>query len=389
VLLVAIAAQAAPGAGTGTAREEDLAALRARIQSLKTELEARQSDAREARDALRTSETAISDANRALVGFEARARAARAAIAELGQKRDVQARALEANEATLGRLLAARAAAGASGAAPDVVRLVLSGEDFSDAARQLYYLTYVSRAATQVIDMQRAGIAELARLRADSEEKANELAALEASARADRERLLKERRERRRVLDRLSGEIRGAKKRMQAMVADEARLARLIEEIAKVLAARPGAGYARVERVPEAGLPSGSFASLRGKLRLPVRGEVVARFGAPRGDGGTAAKGMFIRAAEGETVRAIGPGRVVYADWMRGFGNILIVDHGDAYLSVYGNNESLLKQTGDSVASGEALATVGASGGNEETGLYFELRHLGRPFDPLGWVTLK
>ena len=280
-----------------------------------------------------------------------------------------------------------------AGAAPDVVRMVLSGEDLADAARQLYYVSYVSRAAAQVIDTQRAGLAELARLRADLQEKADELATLEARGRADREQLLKERRERRRVLDRLAAEIRDAKKRMKVMVADEARLARLIEEIAKLLAARPGAGYqrspARIEQVPEPGMPAGSFAGLRGRLRLPVRGELTLRYGAPRGDGGAPAKGVFIRAAEGETVRAVGPGRVVYADWMRGFGNLLIVDHGDAYLSVYGNNESLLKQTGDAVAAGEALATVGASGGNEETGLYFELRHQGRPFDPLGWVTAK
>ncbi len=85
----------------------------------------------------------------------------------------------------------------------------------------------------------------------------------------------------------------------------------------------------------------------------------------------------------------MGTGRVVYADWMRGFGNLLIVDHGEAYLSIYGNNESLLKQTGDSVTVGEPVATVGQSGGNEETGLYFELRHLGKPFDPLHWVKLK
>ncbi len=85
----------------------------------------------------------------------------------------------------------------------------------------------------------------------------------------------------------------------------------------------------------------------------------------------------------------MGTGRVVYADWMRGFGNLLIVDHGEAYLSIYGNNESLLKQTGDPVTVGEPVATVGQSGGNEETGLYFELRHLGKPFDPLHWVKLK
>jgi septal ring factor EnvC (AmiA/AmiB activator) len=82
-------------------------------------------------------------------------------------------------------------------------------------------------------------------------------------------------------------------------------------------------------------------------------------------------------------------GQVVYADWMRGFGNLLIVDHGENYFSVYANTEALLKQVGEHVASGEVLATTGASGGNEETGLYFELRHLGRAFDPRRWVKLK
>jgi murein hydrolase activator len=101
------------------------------------------------------------------------------------------------------------------------------------------------------------------------------------------------------------------------------------------------------------------------------------------------AKGVFIRAPEGQPVRAIAGGQVVYAEWMRGFGNLLILDHGEAYLSIYANNESLLKQVGDVVAGGEAVATTGASGGNEETGLYFEMRHLGRAFDPLRWVKPK
>jgi len=163
-----------------------------------------------------------------------------------------------------------------------------------------------------------------------------------------------------------------------------------VQEIGKVLEARPGAGYARVLAVPEAGeAASRLFSALKGSLRLPVRGELAGRFGTPRNEGGIAAKGVFIRAQEGEPVRAVAAGRVVYSDWMRGFGNLLIVDHGEAYLSIYGNNESLLKQTGDPVRLGEPLATVGQSGGSEETGLYFELRHLGRPFDPLGWVKLK
>lgn len=171
-------------------------------------------------------------------------------------------------------------------------------------------------------------------------------------------------------------------------------MSRLVEEIGKVLSARPGAGYTRASSVPDspaqpAVAVSSPFSKLRGRLRLPVQGELASRFGAQRSAGTASAKGLFIRAAEGEPIRAVAAGRVVYADWMRGFGNLLIVDHGESFLSVYGNNESLLKQSGDSVTLGEPIATAGQSGGNEETGLYFELRHLGKPFDPLSWVKLK
>jgi len=141
--------------------------------------------------------------------------------------------------------------------------------------------------------------------------------------------------------------------------------------------------------LPEVGALAGPFSGLRGKLRLPVRGELVGLFGAPREEGPAGKKGVFIRAREGQPVLAVAAGQVVYAEWMRGYGNLLIVDHGEAYLSIYANNESLLKQTGDPVAAGEIVATVGASGGNEQSGLYFELRHLGKAFDPLRWVVLK
>jgi septal ring factor EnvC (AmiA/AmiB activator) len=340
---------------------------------------------------------AISDANRALQAVEAGMRAQRAALADIAARRAAQERSLESGQASLGRLLAARALARMSGGAsantagvPDFVRLALSGEDLADAERRLHYLTYVSRAAAQMIGTHRQGLAEAARLKADAEVKTRELAVIEARARGERENLLKERREHRRLLERIAGEIRSARKRIQVLVADETRLARLVQEIGKLLAARPGAGYARVTAVPDARTAAaGLFSRQKGSLRLPVRGELAGRFGTPSGEGGTSAKGVFIRAAEGEQVLAVGAGRVVYADWMRGFGNLMIVDHGEAYLSIYGNNESLLKQTGDPVSLGEPLATVGHSGGNEQTGLYFELRHLGRPFDPLRWVKLK
>lgn len=131
--------------------------------------------------------------------------------------------------------------------------------------------------------------------------------------------------------------------------------------------------------------PDGAFANLKGQLRQPVAGKVAARFGSKRGDG-PSWKGVFIRASEGADVHAVAGGRVVFAEWLRGFGNLIIVDHGGQYMSIYGNNQSLLKRAGDVVKSGDSIASAGNSGGNEESGLYFELRHQGRAFDPAGWV---
>lgn len=139
---------------------------------------------------------------------------------------------------------------------------------------------------------------------------------------------------------------------------------------------------------PPAGIFPASFPALRGQMAMPVHGEIAARFGGGRGDG-PSWKGLFIRAAEGADVKAIAGGRVVFAEWLRGFGNLIIVDHGSQYMSIYGNNQSLLKRPGDAVKAGEVIANAGNSGGNEQSGLYFEMRHQGRAFDPLGWVTSR
>jgi septal ring factor EnvC (AmiA/AmiB activator) len=266
-------------------------------------------------------------------------------------------------------MLVARAAAGA----PDAVVVTLSGNDPADVGRALHYLEHISRAAAALIAEQRAAVAALERLAHEAKGRAERLRRIEQASRADRDKVLSERRERRRVLEHLAADIRKNRREIRVLRADETRLARLVEAIGRT------------------GLTSAKepFATLRGKLRLPVRGELTGRFGAPRGAAGMEAKGVFIRAPEGQPVRAIAGGQVVYADWMRGFGNLLIVDHGESYLSIYANNESLLKELGDAVAPGEPIATTGSSGGNEETGLYFEMRHLGRAFDPLRWVKLK
>jgi septal ring factor EnvC (AmiA/AmiB activator) len=120
-------------------------------------------------------------------------------------------------------------------------------------------------------------------------------------------------------------------------------------------------------------------------MRAPVAGQVAAKFGSKRGDG-PSWKGVFIRAAEGADVKAVAAGRIVFSEWLRGFGNLIIVDHGGQYMSIYGNNQTLLKRAGALVKSGDSIASAGNSGGNEESGLYFELRHQGRAFDPASWV---
>jgi septal ring factor EnvC (AmiA/AmiB activator) len=149
--------------------------------------------------------------------------------------------------------------------------------------------------------------------------------------------------------------------------------------------AKPEAPQRTADTALAADLPSGAFESLRGRLPPPINGKIEARFGAKRGDGPTW-RGMFIKAPEGTDVRAIAAGRVVFANWMRGYGNLIIINHGGEYLSIYGNNQTLMKQAGDAVKPGDVIASAGNTGGNEESGLYFELRHLGKAFDPAGWV---
>jgi septal ring factor EnvC (AmiA/AmiB activator) len=317
---------------------------------------------------------------------------------------------LDARSGDLGRLLYLRYTAGDTSA----LRVLLSGEDAARTARQFAYFAYLSRAQLDFVDGLRRDVARLADLERQAKEKAAEIAALAESAARERRTLAQQQAERRRTLDRIGADLGRQRAEVSRLQADEARLAKLVEEIARALrnappptrreaAKPPGRTEApksaraepsrsestRIQTVPQAGMPDLAFASLKGRLRLPVRGELQGRFGTPRTGQPGGGKGVFIAAREGEEVRAVASGRVVFADWMRGFGNLLILDHGDDYLTIYGNNEAVLKRLGDAVHGGEAVATVGSSGGAETSGLYFEIRHQGRAFDPLPWVSSR
>jgi len=157
-------------------------------------------------------------------------------------------------------------------------------------------------------------------------------------------------------------------------------------ESAPVQSSAPEVAASRQSAATVASLsPPAPLKGLDKGLPYPVRGEVQGRFGMERPEGGTW-RGIVLRAAEGASVAAVAAGRVVYAGWLGGFGNLLILDHGAKYLSVYAYNQGLLRQVGDHVRAGEAIATVGATGGQVEPGLYFEIRHEGKPVNPLLWL---
>ena len=367
-------------------KERELRELRGRIESLQKDLSKTEGSKSEAADALRESERAISDANRELRDLTRQSREAAKRVAELNAEAKTRDKDLRSQQALLARLLYRHYLAGPS----EPLQLLLNQEDPHQIARRLHYLGYVSRARAGLIAELRAGLARHQEIAREAEREAAKLSKVTAEQQAQRRRLEKEKRARGQVLTRISRDLERQRREITTLKRDEDRLAKLVERLARLMArSKPPAPRVRNERVPQAATGDSAFRDLKGRLRLPVRGELANRFGSPRSDGGVVWKGLFIVARAGEEVRAVADGRVVFADWLRGFGNLLIIDHGDAYMSLYGNNEALYKQVGDAIRGGETVSAVGNSGGNADSGLYFELRYQGRPLDPLDWVSIK
>jgi len=364
----------------GETQKQQLEALRSRIEGLRAKIAEAEENRTEARDQLRDSERAISETNRALRTLTGRRTSTQNELKTLAKRGRALETEIASRQENLGRLLGLRHLEGENGH----LKLLLSGEDPGRIARELHYYAYISRAQTELIGELRSSLARLRELEALAREKNAELAAIESAQRRDRSALIVQQTERRKVLARVSNELRAQRRQVTHLERDESRMARLVEEIGRVIASTP---LLRNDRVPESGGAEDLFAGLKRGLRLPVNGELAERFGAKRSGGGPPSKGLFIRSPSGQEVRAVAPGRVVFSDWLRGFGNLLIIDHGRSYLTIYGNNESVLKQVGEVVRTGDAVATVGASGGNRESGLYFEIRHEGKAFDPMGWVS--
>ena len=182
--------------------------------------------------------------------------------------------------------------------------------------------------------------------------------------------------ERRALLATLEAGIANASSEIGRLRGEERRLTQLLEQLAELLAGFPGSSEE-------------PFARLKGQLAWPVQGKIAGDYGKLRGGGPMRWTGVLLEAAQGTAVRAIYHGRVAFADWLPGLGLLMIVDHGEGYMSLYGHNEALLKEPGDWVEPGETLAQVGDTGGQARPSLYFEIRRNGAPVNPHQWMAQK
>ena len=367
-------------------RQRELAALRSRMEKLRSEVGSAEGQRSEAADALKASERAISEANRSLFELAAVQKQLDTDLGDIAEKTDRARKDVDQQRRQLADLLVHQYQNGTS----DGFRLLIEGKNLAESERQSRYLDYISRAKLAAIERLRQSLEELSSLEASLKGKQSDLQQNETEQRTARSLLESERLRRKKVLAGIAGEITKGRREIGRLKRDEDRLTKLVEQLSALIkpaapVRTPGnASGQAIEQAADDSLAGAAFASLKGKLKLPVRGELISRFGGPRE--GFSAKGVFIRSAGSQPVRAIADGQVVYADWLRGLGNFVIVDHGKSYISIYGNTESVLKQVGDRVKSGDVLASTGDSGGVGESGVYFELRYQGQPFDPMKWT---
>ncbi len=385
LILLLAASSGAMAAASGAEKERELRELRSKIEALQKGLTGAEETKGEAADALKESERAISEANRKLRNLGRQSQAISRKLAAIRAEARAHEATLKTQQAGIAHLLYRQYLGGEA----EPLKLLLNGEDPGQIARDLHYFGYISRARVKLINETRANLSRLSDLAREAESQSAELAEVTRAQRDERQRLARERRARNQVLASISRDIKRQRREIRTLKRDEQRLARLVEELSRVVARQRRSARLRNERLPDGGIGATAFHELKGRLSLPVRGELAGQFGSPRAGGGTQWKGVFIAAQPGEEVKAIAAGRVVFADWLRGFGNLMIVDHGGAYMSLYANNETLYRQVGDPVRAGETIATVGNSGGNPDSGLYFELRYQGKPLDPLTWVNLR
>mgnify|MGYP003503463702 FL=1 len=322
---------------------------------------------------------------------------------------DTEKKKLQQSRLEQQRLIGIQARAAYQGGQQEYLKLLLNQQNPEKFSRTLTYYDYLSQARLEQLATFNETLRQLANVEQDIANQQNQLNEQKSALDGRREQLAEARKERQLALAKLNKDLSARDQKLKARQQEQAQLGAVLKTIEATLArqAREAAEARKLELAaeqarlkgdkasPGADGPlvsssgatyGGNFASARGKLPWPVNGRLAARFGTARGgDERTKWDGVLISAGAGSQVHAVHGGRVVFADWLRGAGLLVILDHGNGYLSLYGHNQSLLKDAGQIVKAGEAIATVGTSGGQNTPALYFAIRQQGRPSDPAQW----
>jgi septal ring factor EnvC (AmiA/AmiB activator) len=352
------------------AKTEELEHLRTRIGELSAALNKAKGQQGALQAQLQATEQAIGRVTRNLRRLGERLEETAGKLERLQEERaDIQSK-LAAHRSSLTQQVRAAYAMGRQ----QRLKVLLNQEEPSTVARALIYYDYLNRARAKQIDTAKTNLFALAEVQHQIGREQNELERLRAKRLEEVRDLEVTRETRQTILERLNIEIKTKGRELGRLKQDERELEHLLRALEEALAdipAEPG------DRQP--------FVSLKGRLPWPISGRLLARFGQSRRVGNLVWRGVLIGAPVGGEVRAVSHGRVAFASWFRGLGLLLIIDHGDGYMSLYGHNQTLHKETGDWVEAGEVVASVGDSGGQAQAGLYFELRNNGRPVNPRTW----
>ncbi len=352
--------------------EAALSAVRKEIKEIEARIARETTQRDEGTRALRAAEVEIAAATRKLADLRASLKTQQTAHRELTRESERAHGRLAAEKSALARQVRSSYMTGRDG----LFKLLLSQESPATLGRMLVYFDYYNRARAARIDAVAGELTQLAELERQTSRVQAELASLEAEQAAQVAALERSRDERKSVVGKLDAEIRDGNAAVAKLRAEEKRIGDLVTRLSEAIAGFP----------VDTDEP---FASAKGKLAWPVQGRIAGDFGQPRGTGSVRWNGVLLEASAGTPVRAVHHGRVAFADWLQGLGLLMIVDHGGGYMSLYGHNEALLKEPGDWVAPGEAIAQVGDTGGQARAALYFEIRFNGEPVNPHPWIAKR
>lgn len=253
------------------------------------------------------------------------------------------------------------------------LKMLLNQEQPEKLSRTLTYFDYFNRARSEELSKYRDTLSELDLLKPAIKTEAQALANTSAELKRQQQALVQQKQQRAKALAGIDREIQSNTSSLNNLDKERKSLESVLQAVEREITNIA---------MPESYKP---FKAMRGKMPWPVTGKLLNRYGASRQGSAVTWQGIQIAGREGDSVLSIHNGRVVFADWLRGAGLLIIVDHGGGYLSLYAHNQSLLRAEGDWVKGGEAVATVGNSGGQRQAGLYFEIRYKGRPTDPRSW----